>query len=85
MQVFYTAKPCVSILNADHVARFDVPRLQAFSPLTGILLDMVFPERFQRTTFDILLIQLQPSILEPLASYFPYLEDKSAVSIRRHG
>lgn len=85
MQVLYTAKPYVSILNTDHVTRFDTPGLHAFSSLAGVLLDMMFPERFRRMTLDILLIQLQPTGSETVASYFPYLEDKSAGSIRSHG
>lgn len=83
--MLYTAKPCVSVVNTDHVMRFDAPRFQAFSLLAGVLLDVMFPERFQRMTPDILLIQLQPFGSGAAASYFPYFEDKSVVSTRSHG
>jgi hypothetical protein len=47
-------------LSTDHITLFDVPRIQAFSPLARVLRDVMLPERFQCMAQDFLLIQLQP-------------------------
>jgi hypothetical protein len=58
--MLYAAKPHVTFLNTGHISLGDRFRFQAYSILAGVMLDVMFPERFQYVAQDILSIQLEP-------------------------